>query len=255
MQLLMFSSSIKLYDTPYINKVPLITGSWLSIHAQWSYQTIQTLITALVTVGLFLGHDWARWLLLAAIPAGWAIAIPLGDTKGVPVYLMSVLTGSIVLGMLFLTPAARAYFSRRREARALFSLRGLFAGALHAFCAINTYLMLMDRFMNRADLLTTIAVLAGLSFPVLLLGMTARWNITAACRDGATTLIATTLFLALLFLGAVISMRAVSPGSLSVFDLKAAPIITAIIAMLGFVLASISTYRARRTQLAMAAAS
>ncbi|WP_322064368.1 hypothetical protein [Burkholderia ubonensis] len=85
--------------------------------------------------------------------------------------------------------------------------------------------------------------------------MAARWNVTAACRGGATTLIATTLFLALLFLGAAISMRAVNPGSLSVFDLKAAPIITAIIAMLGFVLAGIAAYRARRTQLAMAAAS
>ncbi|WP_155122526.1 hypothetical protein [Burkholderia ubonensis] len=50
-------------------------------------------------------------------------------------------------------------------------------------------------------------------------------------------------------------MRAVNPGSLSVFDLKAAPIITAIIAMLGFVLASISAYRERRTQSATAAAS
>ncbi|WP_157655673.1 hypothetical protein [Burkholderia ubonensis] len=50
-------------------------------------------------------------------------------------------------------------------------------------------------------------------------------------------------------------MRAVNPGSLSVFDLKAAPIITAIIVMLGFVLASISAYRARQAQSATAAAS
>lgn len=247
-QFLTVISMISTFDGPYAGRIPLYIGSLLSIHAQWRYYAFLLLFVAFATVGLALGRNWSRWIILVTEIAGWMISAPIRSTQGIISFLVYLVLGATFLGMLFGLPAARVYFARSRQERPSFSLRGLFVIVLHTACAWITYRVLLSRFTNGVSFTTTVLTLAAFSLPALLLGMVVRWNITTACRDGATVLIATSLFLGIMFLGSAISVHSSNPGLLSMFDWKDAPAITAATAIVGATLAGAFVYRTRRAQ-------
>jgi hypothetical protein len=199
-QLLAAVHILKAFDSPYLNRIPLYVGSPLSVHAQWTYMASLLPVAVAVGVGLVLGKAWVRWILVGTILTTAAFTIPVQNAQGIYSYVLALLIGATILAPLCLAPSARAYFAHPRAAKRSLSLRDLFARAMFIFCAVNTSFILADRFASKVELSTTIAVLAILSLPALVLGTVARWDITAACRDAATALLSTTLFLACRFL-------------------------------------------------------
>jgi hypothetical protein len=194
-----------------------------------------------------LGKNWARWLLAAMVVTTSVFTIPTQNSLGIYSYALSVLIGLMLLALLFFTPSARSYFGRPRDTKRSLSLRDLFAGAMFAFCAVNTSLILKDRFASKVELLTTSAVLAVLSLPALLLGIAARWDITSACRDAATVLLSTALFLVCRFLLVIAYVHTSNSGTFPLFVSLDSVIFTAVVALLGGLLARVSAYRLSRT--------
>lgn len=238
--------SFEIFDTPHPNMPPLYVGSWLSSDGQWTYYTFQPLLVGLVMVGLFLGSNWSRWLLLVNMLASSIVAIPVRDARGIPFFIMSLLVGTIIFGMLFLAPTARAYFARPRCTGPLGSWRRLVSAGTHFFCCWLADRVLMDRFTNKISVATAVIALAVFALPALILGMVARWNVVIACRDGATVLIAISLFFAIFFLGSVASLHFTGPELLPRLDSKFTPIIIAIIGLLGLALLRVSAYQMKR---------
>jgi hypothetical protein len=246
-QLLTAVHILKAFASPYTNRIPLYIGSPLSVHTQWTYMASLLPVAAVVGVGLVLGKNWARWLLAAMVATTSVFTIPTQNAQGIYSYALSVLMGLTLLALLFFAPSARAYFGRPRDAKRSFSLRNLFAGAMFAFCAVNTSLILKDRFASKVELLTTSAVLAVLSFPALLLGIVTRWDITSAFRDAATVLLSTALFLACRFLLVTVYVHTSNPGTFPLVAPKDSVILTAVVALLGVLLARVSAHRLSRT--------
>lgn len=247
-QLLTTVHILKAFDSPYINRVPLYIGSPLSVHAQWTYMASLLPVAVVVGVGLVLGKAWIRWILAATILATAAFTIPVQNAQGIYSYVLALLIGSTILALLFLVPSARTYFAHPRAAKRSLSVRDLFVRAMLAFCAVNTSLILADRFAGKVELSTTIAVLAILSLPALVLGIVARWHITTACRDAATVLLSTALFLACRFL---LVAAYVHVSNLTAFPVAMqidSVILTFVIAVLGLLLSRMSVRRASRTQ-------
>lgn len=240
-------SMIKTFDTPLVNRAPLYLGSWASPHLQWDYYTIATLIVAFVTIGLFLGHGWPRWLALAGTVAGWAVSLPLHDTRGIGLYTVSVAAGAIVLGLLFLAPSARAYFSRKSQANVSPSMRlrarAFVATLFYVVGALAIYSAVLDGFVHIGKLWLTFAAILVISLPCLLLGMVARGNIASAYRDSATVLIATALASLLAVFASVVFIHSTRPASLALVDFSQ-PIVAAGIALIGYLLARVSKRRA-----------
>jgi hypothetical protein len=247
-QLLTAVHILKAFDSPYINRVPLYIGSPLSVHAQWTYMASLLPVAVVVGVGLVLGKAWIRWILAVTILATAAFTIPVQNAHGIYSYVLALLIGFTILALLFLAPSARTYFAHPRAAKRSLSVRDLFARAMFAFCAVNTSLILADRFAGKVEFSTTIAVLAILSLPALVLGIVARWHITTACRDAATVLLSTVLFLAcrLLLVAAYVHV-----SNLTAFPVAMridSAILTFVIAVLGLLLSRMSVHRASRTQ-------
>jgi hypothetical protein len=249
-QLLTAVHILKAFSSPYINRIPLYIGSPFSVHTQWTYMASLSPVAAVVGIGLVLGKNWARWLLAAMVVTTSVFTIPTQNAQGIYSYALSMLMGLTLLALLFFAPSARAYFGRPRDAKRSFSLRSLFAGAMFAFCAVNTSLVLKDRFASRVELLTTAAVLAVLSFPALLLGIVTRWDITSACRDAATVLLSTALFLACRFLFVTVYVHTSIPGTFPLIAAQDSVILTAVVALLGVLLARVSAHRVLRTTFA-----
>jgi len=247
-QLLSALHILKAFDGSYTNRIPLFIGSPFSVHTQWTYLAILLPVTVVVGIGLVLGKKWARWLLAAMVVATAAFTIPTQNAQGVYLYALTLLMGAALIALLLFTPSARAYFGRPRDANRSFSLRNFVAGAMFAFCAVNTALILKDRFASQVGLLTTAAVLAFLSFPALLLGMVIRWDITSACRNAATVLLSTALFLTCRFLLVAVYVNTSQPGTFPLTVELDSVILTAVVALLGIMLAKLSAYRASRAQ-------
>lgn len=247
-QFLTIWSMVKMYDTPLVGKAPLYLGSWLSPHVQWAYCAIEVLITTLATMGLFLGHNWARWLLLVGALVGWVVAFPVRDMHGIPLYLISLLFGSILFYLLFLARSARVYFSLPRGKKASLSLRGFIGAVLYANCALSIYSFSLFAFTNRTPFGLPLALTGFLivSLPCLLLGMAARWNFVTVFRDAATVLIATALFLTFQLLARTLLLSVMSPESLPLVDFKPAVFITVVVGVLVVVLARASVRRRLR---------
>lgn len=245
-QFLTIWNMIKTFDTPLVGRTPLYLGSWLSPHGQWAYYRIEVIVTIIATVGLILGRNGSRWLLLIGALAGWIVAVPVRNMQGIPLYLASLLFGSILLSLLFLAPSARLYFSLPRTAKAPLSLRGFFAGVFYAICALALYSCSLFVFMDKSPLLLTMIVLLGLPLPCLLLGMAVRRNSPIAYREGAIVLIATALFLMFQFLAKGFLLCIASPESLALVDFKQALGIAFMVAALGLGLARASVRRSQR---------
>lgn len=240
---------LKAFGGPYTNRIPLYIGSPFSVHTQWTYMASLLPIAAVVGVGLVLGKNWARWMLAAMVVTTSVFTIPTQNAQGIYSYALSVLMGLTLLALLFCAPSSRAYFGRPRDAKQSFSLRNLFAGAMFSFCALNTSLILKDRFASKVELLTTAAALAVLSLPALLLGIVARWDITSACRDAATGLLSTALFLACRFLIVTVYAHTSNPRAFPLAAQQDSVILTAVVALLGVLLATVSAHRVSRTSL------
>ncbi len=245
-QFLAIWNLVKMYDTPLVGRSPLFLGSWLSPHDQWAYNSIAVLVTILVTVGLILGRNWSRWLLLMGALAGWLATIPVRDMQGIPQYLLSLLFGSIILGLLFLAPSARVYFSLPQTQKTPISVRGFIATVFYAICALNLYSLSLFAFIGNTPLWLSLALCFALSIPCLLLGMAVRWNLAVACRDGATVLLAMALFLTFQLFAKTLSLCVVSPESLGLIDFKSALTVTVALAALGLWLARASVNRKAR---------
>jgi hypothetical protein len=239
-QFLSIWSMFKTYDTPLVGRSPLYLGSWLPPHLQWAYHGIEVLVTIIATVGLILGRNGSRWLLLLGALVGWIAAAPVRNMQGIPLYLTSLLVGTIVLGLLFLAPSARAYFSLPRTEKAPISLRRFVAAVFYAICALNVYSFSLFDFVRHSPLWLSLTLSLALSLPCLLLGMVARWNVAVACRDSATVMIATALFLTFQFLAKTLSIYTVSPESLALVNFKEALSVTSIAAVIGLALARMS---------------
>ncbi|WP_336817014.1 hypothetical protein [Burkholderia gladioli] len=247
-QLLTAVHILKAFDSPHINRIPLYIGSPLPVHAQWTYMASLLPVAVVAGVGLVLGKAWVRWILAATILATAAFTIPVQNAQGIYSYVLALLIGLTILALLFLAPSARTYFAHPRAAKRSFSVRDLFARAMFAFCAVNTSLILADRFASKVEFPTTIAVLAILSLPVLVLGIIARWDITVACRDAATVLLSTALFLACRFLLVAAYVHVSNPTALPLTIRIDSVILTSAIAVLGLLLSRVSVHRASRSQ-------
>lgn len=248
-QFLTIWNMIKTFDTPLVGRTPLYLGSWLSPHGQWAYYRIEVIVTVIATVGLMLGRNGSRWLLLIGALAGWIVAVPVRNMQGIPLYLASLLFGSILLSLLFLAPSARLYFSLPRREKAPISLRGLFAGVFYATGALIIYSLTLFCFLNRSPLWLTLIVLLGLPVPFLSLGMVVRKNLSVAYREGAIVLVATALFLLFQFLAKGFLLRIASPESLALVDLEQALGVAVIVAALGLGLARASMHLGRRDRI------
>lgn len=248
-QFLTIWNMFKMFDTPLVGRTPLYLGSWLSPHLQWTYYCIEVPVTIIATVGLILGRSGSRWLLLAGALAGWIVAAPVRDMQGIPLYLASLLFGSIVFSLLFLAPSARIYFSLPRREKAPISLRGFFAGVFYATGALIIYTLSLFCFLNRSPLWLTLIVLLGLPVPFLSLGIVVRKNWPAAYREGAIVLVATALFLIFQLLAKGLLLRIASPESLALVDLEQALGVAIIVAALGLGLARASVRLGRRDRI------
>lgn len=247
-QLLAAVDILKAFDSPYRNRIPLFTGSALSVHAQWTL--LATLLPAAVIIGAGFapGKGWSRWLLAATIIVIAALTVPIRQAQGIYSYLLLLLLGVTLATLPFSSGSSRAYFDRTLRVKRALSLRGLFAKAMFAFCAVNTSLILRDRLMNNVDLLTAIAVLCGLSLPALVLGAVARWDIVAACRNAATALLSAALFVACRFLFVTTYVYTSDPETFPVTIRNDSLIFIGAIAVLGLMLARISANRALKAQ-------
>lgn len=193
-----------------IGKFPLYPGSVFPVAAQWTWHWIQIPLTAVVTVGLFRGWRWARWLALAVFVVATAISSPLADLRAVPLYLFVLVFNLLTYALLFFAPGAKVYFSRSTRPERAFTLRGGLSTTLLVLAVFTAHSIAFAA-LKKPDTAAMWGSFAVFLLPVLALSALTRWDLQRSACESAAALLAVTVALASLQFTAFIAASAWSP--------------------------------------------
>lgn len=233
------------FQSEIVEKMPLFIGSALPVVMQWRWALIQLLLTAVLVIGLFLGHKWARWLLLATAIAGWAVAMPVRNASALPCYFIQLSYSIVILYLLFATPAAKTYFSRDRSRERFFDGRGLVVTLFHIVGIAFAYSYIWGLFQNLFSFTDAAIGMAETPAAAFVLGGLSRWNLTAACREVATALLAVGIFFLYLISLSFVQLHFVAPVRIADFDWMHTLLLSILVTCIGMALAVIYRCRTR----------
>jgi hypothetical protein len=238
----------------YVGKIPLFIGSAFSVAQQWNWCAAQLLLTVVLVLGLLLGHRWSRWLCLAIVIISFSVGLPVRDARGVPGYLVPVAVTVAIVYLLFMAPTAKAYFSRCSSDGRAFNGRELVITSFHIVGAVLIFAAISALFTRYLALSAAMSGLAKLCLPALAIGVLLRWNLTAACRDVATVLIAVVMFFLEYFLVTFVSQQFIYPTWTTYCNWKDSLVLVILVGGIGVMVAAAYRYRKRRETFCIPAA-
>lgn len=227
------------YDAKaYIGKIPLYPGSAFTVATQWVWLCVQIPLTAVVTVGLFRGWRWARWLALVVFVVACAISAPLRDVRAVPAYVFVLALNLVAYALLFFAPGATVYFSRSTRPEQAFTLRGGFSTTLLIFAIFTAHSIGFATLWKKADAGATWGSSAFFLLPALVLSALARWDLQRSAREIGAALLAVTVALASLQITTFIAVRAWNPSVTHRFGWLHSLLLTVVLGITGLTLAA-----------------
>lgn len=202
----------RVYDAKaFIGKFPLYPGSVFPVATQWAWHGIQIALTAVVTVGLFRGWRWARWLAIALFVVVCALSVPLRDVRAMPLYLFVLAFNLVVYALLFFAPGAKVYFSRSTRPDRALTLRGGLSTTLLVFAIFTAHSIGFAALWKQPNAGATWGSIALFLVPALVFSALTRWDLQRSAREIGAALLAVTAGLASMQVTAFIAVRAGSP--------------------------------------------
>jgi len=188
---------IRAYDAnASIGRIPLYPGSAFPVADQWTWHGIQIPLTVVVTVGLFRGWRWARWLALAVFVVASVVAAPLWDLRAAPSYVFLLTLNVVAYVLLFLIPGATVYFSRSSRPERAFAWRGALGTTLLIFAIFTAHSIGFASLWKNGSAEYTWGSTAIFLVPTLALSALVRWDLQRSARETAAALMAVTVALA-----------------------------------------------------------
>lgn len=229
---------LRAYDAKAsIGKVALYPGSAFPVPAQWAWHAVWILLTAAITVGVFRGWRWARWLALAGFATACAVTAPLRDDRQLPAYVFWLAMNVGAFGLLFFAPAAKRYFSGSTRPERAFALRAVLSTTLLIVAVFTAHSIGYAAFWKALPASFTWGSSAVFLLPALLLSALARWDLRRSAREMAAALLAVSFALAALQVGVFLRVHYWRPIAMLGSGWLQSLLLTAVLGIAGLALA------------------